>query len=147
MSFLQNAIGANLGQVFKDVVGEFHLSKEDQAKFQQAIDDNKKEIELAQIALEAKAQDEMAREVEAASANIRAEASSGDNFTRRARPSYIYVVEIILLWNYIGLPAMNKSPVSFPDALFWLFGSCVLGYTGARSWDKFQKWSQSNAAK
>jgi hypothetical protein len=147
VSFLQTALGSNLGQVFKDVVGEFHLDAADKAKFQQALADNSKEIELAQIELEAKAQDELAREVEAASANIRAEASSGDNFTRRARPSYIYVVEVILLINYAVFPAIGKAPVSFPDALFWLFGSCVLGYTGARSWDKFQKWSTANGTK
>ncbi len=124
MPLLDTLLGANLGQMFKDVVGTFKLSPEDKAKMQAAIDENK-------------AQDGLAREVEAASANIRAEATTGDGFTRRARPSYIYVVEVILVANYIVFPLLGKTPLVFPDALFWLFGSCVLGYTGARTWDKF----------
>jgi hypothetical protein len=134
---LDTLLGANLGQMFKDVVGTFKLSPDDKAKMQAAIDENQKEIQLAQIALETKVQDGLAREVEAASANIRAEATTGDGFTRRARPSYIYVVEVILVANYIVFPLLGKAPLVFPDALFWLFGSCVLGYTGARTWDKY----------
>lgn len=142
MPLLETILGGNLGQLFKDVVGQFHASPEVKASMQAAIDENQKEIQLAQIALESKAQDELARETEAASANIRAEASTGDAFTRRARPSYIYVVEVILVINYICFPLLGKPPIAFPDALYWLFGSCVLGYTGARSWDKFTSMQQ-----
>lgn len=136
MSFLQNALGSNLGEFFKDVVGEFHLDAADKAKFQQAIADNAKEVQLAQIELEAKAQDELAREVEAASANIRAEATSGDKYTSRARPSFLYVMLGILAANYVLFPLIGKTALAFPDALFWLFGTCMLGYTGARTWEK-----------
>src|SRR5579864_3588543 len=136
MGLLQNALGSNLGQLFKDVVSEFHLSPEDKAKFQQALDDNQKQIQLAQIELEAKLQDEQAREVEAASANIRAEATNGDKYTSRARPSFLYVMLGILSANYVLFPLIGKTPLTFPDALFWLFGSCMLGYTGARTWEK-----------
>lgn len=134
---LQTLFGDNLGQVFKDVVGEFHLSPDDKAKFQAAIDENQKEIQIAQIELEAKAQDEVAREVEAASANIRADAVSGDKYTSRARPSFIYFMLLILLFNYVVFPLVGRAVLVFPDALFWLFGSCMLGYTGARTWEKY----------
>ncbi|HYL64443.1 MAG TPA: 3TM-type holin [Candidatus Methylomirabilis sp.] len=137
MGVLQNILGSNLGQVFKDVVGQFHMSPEDKAKYQAAIDENQKEIQLAQIALEAKAQDTLARETEAASANIRAEAASGDKFTSRARPSFVYVMLGILSANYVVFPLAGKTALVFPDALFWLFGSCMLGYTGARTWEKY----------
>jgi hypothetical protein len=137
VSLLDTFLGGNLGQVFKDVVGQFHLSPDDKAKFQAAIDENQKEIQLAQIALEGKAQDSLARETEAASANIRAEAASGDKYTSRARPSVVYVVLVILSCNYVVFPLVGKAALVFPDALFWLFGSCVLGYTGARTWDKY----------
>jgi len=133
---LNSILGSNLGKVFTDVVGEFHLSAEDKAKFQQAIADNTKEVQLAQIELEAHAQDELAREVEAASANIRAEAASGDKYTSRARPSFLYVMLGILAANYVLFPLIGKAALVFPDALFWLFGSCMLGYTGARTWEK-----------
>jgi hypothetical protein len=84
----------------------------------------------------------MSREVEAASANIRAEATTGDKFTSRARPSFIYVMLVILVANYIVFPLGGKTPLNFPDALFWLFGSCMLGYTGARSWEKVTVFGQ-----
>lgn len=141
MPLLDTILGGNLGQVFKDVVGTFKLSPEDKAKFQAAVDENQKEIALAQINLEAKADDTLAREVEAAGANIRADAASGDKYTSRARPSVIYVVLGILIANYVLFPILGKPPLTFPDPLFWLFGSCVLGYTGARSWDKFTVFS------
>ena len=136
-ALLSNLLGANLGQVFKDVVGQFHLSPEDKAKMQATIDENQKEIQLAQIALDAKAQDVLARETEAASANIRAEAASGDKYTSRARPTFLYVMVGILSANYVVFPLVGKTALVFPDALFWLFGSCMLGYTGARSWEKY----------
>jgi hypothetical protein len=131
LPLLDTILGANLGQLFKDVVGQFHLSPEDKA-----IDENQKEVQLAQIALESKAQDTLARETEAASANIRAEAATGDKFTSRARPSFLYIMQGILVANYVVFPLLGKAAIAFPDALFWLFGSCMLGYTGARSWEK-----------
>ncbi len=137
MGVLQNILGGNLLQGVKGLIDSFHLSPEDKAKFQAAVDENQKEIQLAQLALESKAQDELAREVEAASANIRAEAASGDKYTSRARPSFLYVMLGILTVNYVVFPLVGKPPLVFPDALFWLFGSCMLGYTGARSWEKY----------
>lgn len=137
MPLLDQILGGGVGQLFKDVVGTFHLSAEDKAKFQAAIDENQKEIALAQINLNAKAEDTLAREVEAASTNIRADAASGDKYTSRARPSFIYVMLVIMAANYIIFPIAGKTPLAYPDALFWLFGSCMLGYTGARSWEKY----------
>jgi hypothetical protein len=48
----------------------------------------------------------------------------------------MYIVEAILLCNYIIFPLINRTPLALPEPLFWLFGSAVLGYTGARSWEK-----------
>lgn len=136
MPLLDTILGANLGQVFKDVVGTFHLDPEKKAEFQAAVDANQAQLALKQLDLEAKADETLSREVEAASANIRAEASSGDKYTSRARPSFIYIMLGILLANYVAFPILKMPPIQFPDALFWLFGSCMLGYTGARTWEK-----------
>lgn len=138
MPLLDTILGGNLGQLFKDVVGTFHLDPEKKAEFQAAVDANQAALAQKQLDLEAVAQQTLAREVEAASANIRAEASSGDKYTSRARPSFIYVMLGILLANYVIFPVVGHTPLQFPDALFWLFGSCMLGYTGARTWEKVQ---------
>lgn len=142
MPLLDQILGGNLGQLFNSIVGQFHLSAEDKAKFQAAIDANQTQLALAQLDLQKKAEDTLQAEVEAAGANIRAEAGSGDKYTSRARPSVIYVVLGILTANYVVFPILGKPPLAFPDPLFWLFGSCVLGYTGARSWDKFTVFGQ-----
>jgi hypothetical protein len=133
---ITDILGGSAGKFVTDIIGQFHLSKEDQAKFQEAIDANKTVLEAKQIELQEKLEDSYQTELNTASANIRAEMLTGDKFTVRARPSYIYVVEAILILNYGVLPMLGKTPVAFPSELFWLFGSCVFGYTGARSWDK-----------
>jgi hypothetical protein len=95
------------------------------------------ELEKIRLEMERAAQDATTREIEAASANIRAEAGSGDQYTSRARPSFIYVMLVILVCNYIIFPWTGRPLIEFPEALFWLFGSCMLGYTGARTWEKY----------
>jgi hypothetical protein len=133
---LTTLLGSNLGQMFKDVVGQFHESAEDKAKFQSLIDANAAAIAAKQIELQEKAEDSYQVELNTASANIRAEMLTGDKFTVRARPSYIYVVEVILLGNFIVFPLLGKEPIKFPTDLYYLFGVCITGYIGARSWDK-----------
>src|SRR5260221_2901014 len=136
MSLLQNILGGTLIDSVKGIIGEFHASPEVKAQMQAVSDANKTQIDLAQLNLEAKAEDVLARETEAASGNIRAEAASGDKYTSRARPSFLYVMLGILATNYVLFPLLGKAALVFPDALFWLFGSCMLGYTGARTWEK-----------
>ena len=94
------------------------------------------ELEKIRLDMEAKIQEGVTKEIEAASANIRAEAQSGDKYTSRSRPSFIYVMLAIFVCNYIIFPVLSRPPLTFPEPLFWLFGSCMLGYTGARTWEK-----------
>jgi Holin of 3TMs, for gene-transfer release len=82
--------------------------------------------------------------------NIRADAQSQDKFTQRARPLFMYIVEAILAFNYIGIPlgkvaarmfagaaaGAGLDPIVLPTNLLTLFGFCVCGYVGARSIDK-----------
>lgn len=136
MSILTEIIGGNVGQLFKDIVGSFKLDPAKEAELLSIAEQNKQVLAVKQLDLEEKASEVQAREIEAASRNIVAEAQSGDKFTSRARPMFMYVVNAILLWNYIVVPLFKREPVSLPEALFWLFGSAVLGYTGARTWEK-----------
>jgi hypothetical protein len=127
---LTDLIGGSLGDVAAKLIGMFKVPPE------KALEH---EAEMAHIQQEA--QDHIVAaaqaEIEAASANIRADAQSGDKFTQRARPSFMYIMEATIVYNFIVAPLLGKAPVQMPDALFWLFGSAVLGYTGARSWEKF----------
>ncbi len=81
---------------------------------------------------------------------IVAEAQSGDPWTSRARPSFLYVMYALLLWAIpMGLIAaaqpqmatdiargMNAYLAGIPEPLYALFGTGYLGYTAARSWGK-----------
>jgi hypothetical protein len=136
MALLDTLIGGNVGDLFQKIVGTFKLPPEKAAEMKELADQHAVDLQRIQLEIESKLQDSLAREVEAASANIRAEATTGDKYTSRARPSFIYIMLAILLFNYVGFPLWRMPPLQFPDALFWLFGSCMLGYTGARTWEK-----------
>jgi Holin of 3TMs, for gene-transfer release len=83
-------------------------------------------------------------------AAILAEAQSLDPWTSRARPSFLYVMYLIILWAIpMGLIAafapataagiaggMNGYLAGIPDSLWGLFGTGYLGYTAARQWGK-----------
>jgi hypothetical protein len=93
------------------------------------------------------------QEMEAARTQISAilaEAQSTDPWTSRARPSFLYVMYVLLLWSIpMGLIAafqpqmakdigsgMNAYLAGIPEPLYALFGTGYLGYTIARQWGK-----------
>lgn len=90
--------------------------------------------------------------IEARLAAIVAEAQSNDPWTSRARPSFLYVMYLIIL---AALPmgvlaafrpqmaldiaaGMNTYLAGLPEPLYALFGTGYLGYTAARQWGKAQ---------
>ncbi|MCI0352575.1 MAG: holin family protein [Acidobacteriales bacterium] len=133
---LTDILGGSLLDGVKGIIGQFKLSPEKKAELQATVEAHAHELAVKQAELEARIAEFQAREIEAASANIRAEAASGDKFTSRARPTFLYISNVILLFNYILFPLLQRPPLDFPEPLFWLFGSVMLGYTGARSWEK-----------
>ncbi len=81
---------------------------------------------------------------------IMAEAKSQDPWTSRARPSFLYIMYIMILF---GIPmgilsifnpeaaaqiaeGMQAWLGAIPDALWGMFGAGYLGYVGSRSFDK-----------
>ena len=96
---------------------------------------------------------EDARELEGIKAQLSAivaEAGSNDPWTSRARPSFLYVMYVMLLFSLpMGVLAAFRPEVALdiarginsylnglPDALYALFGTGYLGYTAARQWGK-----------
>lgn len=92
------------------------------------------------------------QELQASLAPIIAEAQSTDQWTSRARPSFLYVVYVLILASvpmgvlYAAQPETAKAVTegfhawlaALPEPLVQLFGMGYLGYTGARS---FEKWT------
>lgn len=89
-------------------------------------------------------------EINARLSAIVAEANSHDPWTSRARPSFLYVIYVLLLWSLpMGVLAafapdralaiakgMNAYLTGLPEPLYALFGTGYLGYTVARQWGK-----------
>ena len=81
---------------------------------------------------------------------IIAEASSADPWTSRARPSFLYVVYILLLWSipmgvlFVFNPeAAARFTLGFkgwldaiPEPILVLFGTVMTGYVAGRTWEK-----------
>lgn len=84
---------------------------------------------------------------------ILAEAQSSDPWTSRARPSFLYVVYLLILF---AIPMGFLSAISpetaaqvatgfslwlkaIPESLTDLFTFVMLGYIGGRSWEKVEK--------
>ncbi|RIV89988.1 hypothetical protein D2V17_05055 [Aurantiacibacter xanthus] len=90
--------------------------------------------------------------IKARLAAIVAEAQSSDPWTSRARPSFLYVMYVMLLFALpMGvLAAFNPSTAKeiasgmnaylngLPEPLYALFGTGYLGYTAARQWGKIK---------
>jgi len=108
------------------------------------------EKEKAKLAFAQMAQEGAFKEVEIQMSAIIMEAQSADPWTSRARPSFLYVMYLmILLAVPIGVLSCFRPDMSvqiavglkawlaaIPDTLYTLFGVGYLGYTGARTWDK-----------
>lgn len=106
--------------------------------------------EKAQLELLAMQQGQEIKLIDSQLSAIISEANSKDPWTSRARPSFLYVVYILML-SAIPMGVLNafnpemaanitigfKSWMdALPEPVLTLFGVGYLGYTGARSFDK-----------
>lgn len=115
------------------IIGDFHMSPEEKAQAQQAITD-------AQMKAQSAAQDYQVQLNAIAGQNIRAEETTDDNFTKRARPAVIWMGNALITWNYGLVPVFllkwHASPVTLPDAFWWTWGTVVTGYVFSRGAEK-----------
>jgi holin (3TMs family) len=116
------------------IISQFHLSPEDKVKAEQA---------MAELRLQSKQQanDQEVKLNDIAGQNIRSDAQSQDKFTQRARPLFMYIIEAILTFNFIGIPiakmfGLHAEVIVLPADLLVLFGVCVTGYVFNRSAEK-----------
>jgi len=104
----------------------------------------------AKLDLMTLAQNGELQELETRMSAILAEANSSDPWTSRARPSFLYVIYLMIL---AAIPmgfltafspetalavteGMKDWLAAIPDSMWTLFGAGYLGYAGARSLDK-----------
>lgn len=89
-------------------------------------------------------------EIQVQMSAILAEAQSSDPWTSRARPSFLYVVYVLILFSipmgfvYAVTPetaahiteGFKGWLAAIPESITELFGVVMLGYIGGRSWEK-----------
>jgi deoxycytidine triphosphate deaminase len=116
------------------LISEFHMSPEDKAKF-----------ELARVQAETSARqaavDYDVKLNQIASDNIKADAATGDKFTERARPMFMYIIEAVFAANFLIIPLAHifgskAEPINLPADLLTLFGIAITGYSVSRTVEK-----------
>ncbi len=112
-----------------DLISQFHMSPEEKLQAQQAIADAAQKAQLASMDYDVQLN-------KIASDNIQSEVKSGSWFTRDARPSVIWMGNMVLIYNYIFAPMMHRVPVNFPDLFWYYWGAVTLGYVTARGMEK-----------
>lgn len=136
MPLLDSILGGNVLGFVNNLIGQFHLSPEDKAKLQAAIDANQTAIQLAQIDLEKNAQQAVSTETDEAIKAYAAEQTTDDGYTKHWRPTFGYMVTLLLFWNYAIVPLFGRTPVAIPDRLFEMFGALLLVAIGGRTFEK-----------
>lgn len=119
----------SIGEAIEAIKGN-QLSPEQEAELRKRL------IEQENALIEAASE-----EVESRAGIIRAEASSEDNYVRRARPTFLYLMYIVLGINFAVIPLLRvfgveADPVTLPGNLYALFGVGYTGYAYLRSKDK-----------
>jgi hypothetical protein len=131
MSIIDGVIGPIAGLLDRIIPD---AKARDAAKLELLKLDNLRELEATRIQLSA----------------IVAEAQSDDPWTSRARPSFLYVMYVLLLWSIpMGIVSAFRPDLAeniargmttylrgIPEELYALFGTGYLGYTAARAWGK-----------
>jgi len=121
-----------------DLVDDLFTSDEEKAEAKRKLMEMQQKGELEAVAQQLSA--------------ILAEANSADPWTSRARPTFLYVMYFIILlcvagsiagiwWpDHVTTAAQNMGNLlnAIPESLYWLFGAGYLGYTGARTFDKWR---------
>ena len=108
--------------------------------------------EQAKLELAKQLQEGKLKETEQQLSAIVMEAKCTDPWTSRARPAFLYVVYILILMSIPMaivhafnpdiamrlIDGFNGWLSAIPEEIITLFGVGYLGYTGARSYDKFK---------
>lgn len=128
-------ITGTIGKVV-DAISSYFPSEEDKKKLQIAVQQATDAGDLAKVQQQLSV--------------IISDSQSADKWTSRARPSFMYVIYILILWSlpfsifYIISPDNAKLAIdgfhawlnAIPDSMYELFGVGYLGYTGARTVEK-----------
>lgn len=141
MKFLSKLIGGTASELIDSIsntVDKFTLSKQEKQDFK---------LELQQKLLEADrlVAENYQKELETRADIIKAEMAQGDIFTKRARPTIVYVGLLFIFIVHVLIPFIafvfdyQYSPTQFmlPEAFWWAWSSVVGIYGVGRTAEKY----------
>lgn len=141
MSFFSKLIGGGVSGIVDSVSGvidKFTLSKEEKQEFQL-------EMQSKLMQIETELEKSYRTELDSRKEIIKAEMAQGDLFTKRARPSIVYMGLIFILIIHVIIPVIayfigtepEKMPdITLPDQFWWAWGTVVGIYGAGRSAEK-----------
>ena len=136
-----------MGQGVADIVDQFKLTDDEKAKFNL---DMETLLQKRDSEIEATIQ----KELDTSARIIEAEMAQDDNYTKRARPTVIYVGLAMYVLNFLILPKLAVlavlatdpmkaalitqvfTPVHIPDSFTMAWGGVVAIYAGGRTMEK-----------
>lgn len=132
---LFSSSGGNLIESIGNTVDRFVTTKEEKAKL-------KLELETLLQKRDSEIEETIRAELGAKERIIVAELNQGDNYTKRARPTVVYMGLAFIMFNYCIVPAlqiflgMDVQTFHLPDG-FWLsWGGIVGTYSVGRTMEK-----------
>jgi len=132
---LSGIMGGGLIDSVGNIADKFIQTPDEKAAF-------KVELEKVLQQRDSEVEQTIRAELQAKERIIVAEMSQGDNYTKRARPTFIYFGLAIIAFNYCLIPLVQLAmeikvnPFALP-AEFWLaWGGCVGVYNIGRSMEK-----------
>ena len=138
MSFLDKVLGGTVGSVVKelgDVADKFITTSEEKmaarAKFEEILQRRDAEVEQT-----------IRAELDAQKSIIVAELNQGDNYTKRARPTIVYVGLGMAVFNYALAPLVSHvfgstlPSLAVPVEFWTIWGGVVGVYSWGRSAEK-----------
>lgn len=143
---IADIFGGSVVKGISDLIGQFHLSPEDKAKMQMAVQENQAEVVKAQLAMDAKLQDAITNEVTQSAEIIKAEANSQSWLPRNVRPLLLlmwgtlitinFLVPNVAQWGHIQIIPLQLDP--------WVYKLTAIGYTGYAGFRTWEKLKDSN---
>lgn len=141
MQFLSKILGGGASEFINSVssvVDEYTLSKEEKQEF-------KLKMQEYILKMDEKAQETYQSELDTRADIIKAELSQGDKYTKRARPTIVYVGLIFIFVIHVLVPVIDffsKSltvPADFnlPPEFWWAWSTVVGIYGVGRTAEKF----------
>ncbi len=141
MSFFSKLFSGGVSEVVDSVGGvldKFTLTKQEKEEI-------KMELQSRLIQVETELELTYRKELDTRSDIVKTELAQGDNYTKRARPTIIYMGLLFIFIAYVlvpviayisGVPNENLPAIDLPDEFWWAWATVVGIYGAGRSAEK-----------